>query len=356
MRLNEFLSRDGNNLDALRLIAALGVIVGHAYAISPQPPLGDGVLALLKFEYSGGLAVKFFFFLSGILVANSIIEKPDFFSFLTLRVFRLFPGLVVCLIFTAFFIGPIFSGYSVGEYFGGQDVYSYLARNAALYLQWELPGVFKENPTSTVNGSLWTLPVEFFCYLMLGVLGGLGLLRNKIFAGFVFLSLAAFLTYRPISMQWFSLPSEAWMFPLFFCLGGLLAVLKEYVWINFQAVFCLFLAAALMHATPLYPVLMSLAIFICAFYFVSFRAVRRIKLPGDFSYGIYLYGFVCQQVSKSIWPDQGVHWNQFLGMFFASILAVLSWYFVEAPSMKAGRRLAVNLAGGGWAWRQMRSL
>ncbi|RCW67355.1 peptidoglycan/LPS O-acetylase OafA/YrhL [Pseudorhodoferax soli] len=312
-------------------------------------------MTLLHFDYSGGMAVKFFFLLSGILVANSLIEKPFFFQYLTLRVFRLFPALVVCLFVTTFVVGPVLSTSTVATYFGDPAVYVYALRNLALSPQWELPGVFKQNPSNVVNGSLWTLPVEFFCYLMLGVVGGLGLLRNKFFAGFVFFALAAFLTYRPTAMQWFSLPTEAWMFPLFFCMGGLLAVLKEYVWINFQTVFCLFLAAALMHATPLYPALMSLAIFICALYFVSFKVVREIKLPGDFSYGIYLYGFVCQQVFKSIWPEQGVHWNQFGGVVFATILAVFSWYCIEAPSMRAGRRFAANL-GGGRAVDQVRSL
>ena len=96
--LIDILKRDANNFDIFRLIAACMVIIGHAYAIAPQPPLQDGILSVLGFDYSGSLAVKFFFFLSGLLVTNSIIAKPDPFHFFIKRAFRIYPGLLVCLL------------------------------------------------------------------------------------------------------------------------------------------------------------------------------------------------------------------------------------------------------------------
>ena len=49
--LNDILKRGANNFDLLRLLAALAVIIGHSYAIAPQPPYQDGVASLLHFDY-----------------------------------------------------------------------------------------------------------------------------------------------------------------------------------------------------------------------------------------------------------------------------------------------------------------
>ena len=83
--LGNILQRDGNNFDVLRLIAAIGVIIGHAYAIAPDPNLQDGILSIIGFDYSGSLAVKFFFFLSGLLVTNSILRNSNPFLFILKR-------------------------------------------------------------------------------------------------------------------------------------------------------------------------------------------------------------------------------------------------------------------------------
>ena len=77
MRLSDLLQRDNNNLDIFRLIAAALVIYGHAYAIAPQEGHSDVLVHLLGYDYSGSLAVKLFFFLSGLVVTNSLLHKRD---------------------------------------------------------------------------------------------------------------------------------------------------------------------------------------------------------------------------------------------------------------------------------------
>jgi len=198
LKLTDVLKKGNNNFDILRLMAALAVIVGHAYAISPQPPLEDTVLGLLHFDYSGSLAVKFFFFLSGLLVVNSIISKPDAFNFLLKRACRIFPGLLVCLLVSVFIVGPLFTKLPLLEYFSSADTWKYIFKNLLLYnMQWKLTGVFTESKFG-LNGSLWTLPYEVLCYIYLAVLFGLGLLRNKIVSNvFLFQSLRSH-SSRPI--------------------------------------------------------------------------------------------------------------------------------------------------------------
>ncbi len=77
MTLHDVLRRENNNLDLFRLIAAYLVIIGHAYALAPQAGQQDPILRLLGFDYSGSMAVKLFFFLSGLVVVNSLLDKRD---------------------------------------------------------------------------------------------------------------------------------------------------------------------------------------------------------------------------------------------------------------------------------------
>ncbi|CAN5443398.1 acyltransferase [soil metagenome] len=317
----------------------MGVIVGHAYTISPQPPLQDGVQALLGFDYSGSLAVKFFFFLSGILVTNSMMERPRLAAFLVARCFRLFPGLIVCVVFTAVVVGGIFTLQDRSEYFRSPLTGSYVWANITLRPQWFLPGLFEKNPSAVVNGSLWTLPIEFFCYMLLAGIGAVGLLRSRLLATVIFLAAGGLLVWNHESLRWFGLPSEAWMLPLFFCFGAAVAANKEVVMVDARTVLGLALITGLLHQTPIYPVLFCLFLFFFAFYISSLPNVRRISLPGDFSYGVYLYGFPAQQVAKLLWPGYGVHFNQFVGILLAVIFGAISWYLVEKPAMKLGRSL-----------------
>ena len=47
-------------------------------------------------------------------------------------------------------------------------------------LRYTLPGVFADNPTNAVNGSLWTLPVEMRMYVIVALAGLLGVLRRRL--------------------------------------------------------------------------------------------------------------------------------------------------------------------------------
>ena len=97
MHLQQLLNPKNNNLDLFRLIAALLVIYGHAPAFIPNAVSTDVVARLLGFDYSGSLAVKFFFMLSGLLVTMSIMARPQPVEFVIKRIARIFPGLLVCL-------------------------------------------------------------------------------------------------------------------------------------------------------------------------------------------------------------------------------------------------------------------
>ncbi|AEW01795.1 hypothetical protein A4D02_07265 [Niastella koreensis] len=350
--LADVLKRDGNNFDLLRLMAAIAVIVGHAYALAPQPPLQDKVLSLLHFDYSGSLAVKFFFFLSGLLVTNSIITRPSLSNFVIKRIFRIFPGLLVCLLISVLIIGPIFTDLSIGSYFSEGQTWQFLFHNFFLYdIVWRLPGVFSQSKYG-VNGSLWTLPYEVLCYIYLAVFFGLGLIKDKIIGTLVFVIIIGLSFAGPTYLPtFFASNPDSFMLPGCFALGGLFAVHKDTLRMQVVSLVLLWMLVYLLKGTGAYQLSFYIALFYSAIFFSTLEFVRKkLMLPFDASYGVYIYGFVVQQCLHAMFPSMGVYANQFFSIIIAFTLGTLSWFFVEKRFIDYGHQL--GKADFPASWRQ----
>lgn len=128
MLLAALLRRDRNNLDLFRLIAACMVIVAHAYPLSGVAQ-GDWVLKLLVHDNAGSLAVKLFFFLSGVVVTTSLLTKGDPLRFILARVFRIWPAMAVSILLCALILGPLVSTRPLLEYSSDPLSYRYVFEN-----------------------------------------------------------------------------------------------------------------------------------------------------------------------------------------------------------------------------------
>lgn len=336
MYLQTILSSRNNNFDLLRLIAALLVIYGHSFAFVPNVVNTDFVARWLGFEYTGSLAVKFFFLLSGMLVTSSLISKPDIKSFLVKRAARIFPGLFICLLITVFIIGPYFTQLSLSEYFSQKQTWGYLYKNIFLHdLQWFLPGVFSDSKYG-VNGSLWTLPLEVVCYLFLAAFYGVGVWRTPILANVVLLGVVVLSFFVPqLLPSIFGNNKEANLLPGCFALGALFAVNKEKIRIDNQGLFALFLLSALLWSTGLKILLFYIFFFYACIYIGTRRVItENLKIPADPSYGVYIYGFAVQQSVAHLFVGYGIFFNQVVAAGVALLLGLISWFVVERPSIK----------------------
>jgi len=338
-KLSEILHRGRNNFDLLRLGAAFAVIIGHAYAIAPQPPLQDPVSRVLHFDYSGSLAVKFFFFLSGLLVTDSIIRRPAPLQFLIRRAFRIFPGLLACLLISVLVIGPVFTNLPIGDYFSHRDTWSYLLNNSVLHPKWTLPGVFSMNEQS-VNGSLWTLPYECYCYLYLAIFCSLGGFSFRFAANAICTAVIALSFLAPECEPRFAQSTQSFLLPACFALGALFANNKQLIRIDLQHAALLWIFMWLVRNPMAHQCLFYIAVFYTAIYIASLDfVINRIKLPFDASYGVYVYGFVIQQSVHATWPSAGVYFNQSLSLALALLIGIVSWYLIEKPSITFGTRI-----------------
>ena len=161
---NRLEARHANNLDFLRFLAAGLVIIGHCFAF-----LGirrDPLVELTGYQGFSSLGVNFFFFISGMLITRSWLITPSPPAFWVKRCLRIFPGLVVAVLFCVLIVGPMATDLPMASYFSHRDTYRFLWNCLWPDRFFFLPGVFEHHPNAAVNGSLWTLPYELCCYLI----------------------------------------------------------------------------------------------------------------------------------------------------------------------------------------------
>lgn len=148
------------NISFLKLLAAIMVMAGHnAFITATNVPVlfGNGIHII---------GVKILLTFSGYLICKSWENEPEFFKYIIKRVFRLLPQLIVYLIFAAYIVGPFLTELPAIQYLTSRSTFLYVFYNAVLHINYSLPGIFETNPYPVaVNGSLWTLPIEFALYL-----------------------------------------------------------------------------------------------------------------------------------------------------------------------------------------------
>lgn len=341
MYLNQLLIPSKNNIDIFRLIAALLVIYGHAPAFVEHSGRGDFVAQLLGFDYSGSLAVKFFFMLSGLLVTASFLSKPQIGEFILKRAARILPGLFVCLCISVFIVGPWFTRLNLVDYFSSAQTWNYLIHNTFLYnIEWRLPGVFDDSKHA-LNGSLWTLPLEVVCYLFLAAIYGLGIWRIQWLTNGMLLSVIYISFFMPhLMIPLFANNQESHLLPGCFALGALFAGNKNRILINTQGVLALVLLTTLLWGSGLKTVAFYVTFFYCCLYLSCQKfIVEKLKMPADPSYGVYIYGFVIQQCLAHIFPTHGILFNQVFSAVIALAIGLLSWYWVEKPSISFVKKI-----------------
>lgn len=303
--------------DYLRLMAAVLVIVHHARVLNGQPPLMLGPSL-----DPGALGVGIFFVISGALVAGSLERSATIASFLAKRALRIFPGLLVALILTALVLGPLVTTLAAGDYLGVPATWLYVLKNLSLYgVTYALPGVFLAVPMAgIVNGSLWTLRLEFTAYLGLAMLGAARWASTRVLT-----ALAVGAATAAAGLHLSGLDARGDLFRVAY-VGALYGFL--------------FLAGAALHVGRVRPklwmALASLAFLATPLWFLGLPlTVLRLgeidlpRPPADLSYGLYIYSFPLQQ-----WLAQTHHLTVATSLAAALPCAALSWFLVEKPALR----------------------
>ena len=341
MKINNFLKKENNNLDLIRILLASIVILGHTTIINGKSSYWlDPIEYFFPFTYSGAIAVKLFFFISGLVVTNSYLNKNSIVYFVIARIFRILPALLFLLVSTVFIIGPIFTNLSLGDYFLHLNGYEYIWRNMIFKTEYNLPGLFTQNLyPEAVNGSLWTLKYEVKCYIvLLCVLYIVGSSRKIILNVIISAIFIDTLLINGLIFSMLGTNSEVYYLPFSFAYGAFFAINSEKIKINLWGTIISFALFLVFRNTNYQELLMIIAFCHLTVFISSRKFILKFKPSRDISYGIYLWGFLVQQMVYFLFGHiyAGVHFV--VALLISIILALISFVFVEKPFIDLGRK------------------
>lgn len=328
-----------NNFNTIRIAMALLVVWSHSFALyfgteanEPISRLTNGV------ANAGEIAVDVFFMVSGFLITQSWERSRSWWSYLRKRVARIYPGYMVATALCAFVLLPIY----IHQRYTPALAAKTIGLNLLLQGYFPAKDVFLRNPVTAPNGSLWSIPFEFWCYIGVLILGVATLLRRR-------LALVAFFVVIIAVKIWLDVTGRepgggivgliiGWPYIWFrmlpcFLVGTLAYLYRERLPRSATlliAALTAFLLAAhfsltrLLAQDVLLPIVVAYAMLYLAFAVRMPDAARF----GDFSYGSYLYAYPIQQIFKA---EFSLGFPAFVTLSMISTLAAgaLSWYGVE---------------------------
>lgn len=321
-----------NNFDAIRIAAALAVLVSHHHALTGQfEPLVLGIHTL------GGFAVLVFFAVSGYLVTSSWYNDPHLIRFTLRRALRIWPAFIAVIALTAFGLGSWVTSLATDEYLRHADTRGYLS-NIWFVGKGALPGVFEQNPLpSAVNGSIWTISYEVLCYVVLAGAGVLGILRIRTVSLMVILAIVIWYEFKrgPDFHSDWKLKYEMMAY---FLAGAAIFMLQTH-WSKRPLTW---LAVVLTIGLSLwFSGLRYLAFLTTVPYLIiclgtrSSPVFRQFGHWGDPSYGMYLMAFPIQQTTiQLLLPSVGFAGTMSLAILCTTILAYASWHGLEKRALK----------------------
>ena len=331
--------RRHNHFNLIRLLAAAAVLVSHSFPLAGGEQADEPLRSVLGLTL-GEIAVVTFFCISGFFISMSRDRARGSLDYAAARSLRIFPGLMLVVLFSALVIGPAFTQLTAASYFADPQTYTYVLNNIALvHMQFQLPGLFENNPFPGINGSLWTLFYEALFYVLVGIAGEVALFEdNRRFSLF----LAAYVVLY-IAIKWMQsqagLPESVgrvdalsrWSLP--FVVGMTFYRYRRQIRLRGLYVLPLLAVAALSLGQRYFYEVFVLAWAFLTFY-VGFSARRLpIRLGGDYSYGLYVWAFPIQEILAYALPGVGPWRMTLMALPIALLAAAVSWHYLEKPCM-----------------------
>lgn len=342
-----------NNFDLIRLLAAAQVAVVHTMSAFKMYGIHATAFNLGVRMFPG---VPVFFVISGFLISKSYERSPSLRDYYRNRCLRIFPALWVCL---AASLGVILiAGVGVLGPVSSRAWLGWWAAQMSLYQQFG-PDFLKPVGLGSLNGSLWTIPVELEFYLLLPLIYAVFQLRKRR-GDLALLTLLAV----SVALHWFycrpslyprppehtflveTVAPYLWMFLVgvlmqrhWAALRGVLAG-RAHWWLLGYLLVCVATKRLHMYVgsadiSPLFLLPLAGLVLSCAFTrpTLSDRLLRR----NDISYGTYIYhalvlnALLVLGVEGSFLPAIAA-----LGISFG--LGAASWWCVERPFLRHKRK------------------
>ncbi|MDE6393208.1 MAG: acyltransferase [Muribaculaceae bacterium] len=338
------LKRTGNNMDAIRYVLAFAVVVEHFNYLCG---------AHIPFPISGNDGVGGFFALSGFLIYRNFEKRPALRDYIAARARRILPPYLFIVLLCAFLLAAV-SSLPVAGYFTDPQWWRYLVANALFlnFIEPSLPGVFEgaQFTTAAVNGSLWTMKVEWCLYLSVPLVAALlrRLHRTPRDAAWIFcviIAVSAGYTWlfshlhRTTGHEIYAILGRQVFGQLSFFYTGVLLfyrldTLLRHKWIILLLLMCGLAAIRIWPETGVFlrpPVHGTLVIW---FSMVG-NWGHRISRHDNVSYDIYLFHFPLMQLAVMAGITRLGQWTGLLAVTAAvTMMAFLSWNLVGRRFMR----------------------
>lgn len=338
--------------DLMRVALAAAIFLAHTLWIAGSPQ-GTPAPATAVQGWTGPtrpfyiMLVPMFFALSGFLIAGSAFRLKNVKTYIIFRSLRIFPALCVEVTLSALLLGPIFTTLPLADYFSDKQFLRYFG-NILGFVTFQLPGVFLHNPVADkVNINLWTLRGEFYSYLIIMAAMATGLFYDRArFTRIFMLSTALCLILsltQGAGVTWGVYPSHV---IVYYSLAGCLFFhWKDHIpfgWGYFVlaslAAYLLLLNPITVYVAPLFLVYATVALGV-----MELPRMRWLE-RGDYSYGIYLYGFPIAQGLVAMlpaWRGHGI-WVLTASTALTLLFAVTSWHCIEHPILRLKKRFSTH--------------
>ncbi|WP_142255392.1 acyltransferase family protein [Bacillus sinesaloumensis] len=320
-----------NNFDIIRFFAATLVIYSHAFPLTgfdKSEPLKEFSKNQTTF---GHLGVLIFFVISGFLITQSFDRNKNVSLFIKARILRIFPALIVVVLLSVFVLGSFVTTLSIKEYFTNSETYIYLKSILLYTMQYDIPGVFTTNPYPiAINGSLWTLPIEFLFYFIILFIGIINLLNKRFMVIIFVLSLL-------LPFLGFSVGEDYIDLFRYFVAGSIFYLYRERISINWIIAMISFSTIVLSlvygHFNTVFALFGSYLIFYIAYHpRIAFHSFSKI---GDASYGLYIFAFPIQQLITYLFNGEISPLSNFAISFpIVLVMSYCSWHLIENPMLK----------------------
>ncbi len=356
-----------NNFDLIRLLAALQVLVYHAYEhfkLRGQSVFFDNFIDIIHF-FPG---VPIFFTISGFLIYWSFERNSDNFKQYAInRLLRIYPALWFCLLITCgtlLYFGTINSGNIFSKSF-----LMWLGCQIS-FLQFWTPDLLRSFGLSNPNGNLWTITVELQFYFLLPIIFFIihrFAKRQTQNIVLIAIALASFAANHYIHTNFggetmvFKLAAVT-LFPYLFSFIMGIFIYKNYdvlgryleekalywtlLYAAYSLVFCkilgLYGVSYWMNSIgTISSIVLSFLIISLAF---SKKSLSASLLNGnDISYGVYIYHGVFLNIYIELHKKTAEPFSFFdlaILIILSAFIAVLSWRFIEKPALKFKKSLS----------------
>lgn len=345
--------------DVVRIFAALAVIFSHSFLLATGSEKTEPFQAYTG-EILGIYGVFVFFILSGFLVTDSALRSPTVASFALKRIRRILPAFLAANILSAVLIAPFYAREGATAFLSDPETWKTLVRvltfqEGSLYFEkvafYAQAHEGQSSMIGIVNGVLWTIRVEISCYVVVGLLMVTRQLRPV--SIMVLALLTSVLSFRYELQVTPFLVGLCYTAPCFVAGMFLRMHAQRHQASGFMALYSALALALSMAMFPSWSGVTQILFPIFAAYpllWLGQRGFGRDMTSGkswnDPSYGIYIWGWIVQQIILSL-TGADIAPIPFVLLCVPATVAAgyLSWHLIEKPFLarakpvEAGQRL-----------------